>query len=68
MKDPPYFEFEEINKTLVAKDGLEVKILNTFTKKFNFTYKLINCNQSWGTFFENNNTWTGIFGQLDRKV
>ncbi len=47
--------------------GLEVRLLESMSKHFNFTYRIINCNSDWGVLLKNN-TWTGIVGKVASKV
>ena len=41
--------------------GLEVELLKSMKKFFNFQYKIVDCNQVWGNY--TNGTWTGLIGK-----
>jgi hypothetical protein len=47
--------------------GFEVELLNTMSKHFNFTYKMIDCKNDWGIQLPNK-SWTGIISKIFSKV
>ncbi len=62
-----FLNYESSNRTWDLSGGLEVRLLESLSKHFNFTYRIINCNSDWGVLLENN-TWTGIVGKVASKV
>lgn len=45
-----------------TKISLEIEILHSFERRFNFTSSLVNANQDWGILV--NNSWTGVIGHI----
>ncbi len=62
-----FLNYESSNRTWSFTGGLEVKLLESLSKHFNFTYRIINCNSDWGVLSANH-TWTGIVGKVASKV
>jgi len=46
--------------------SLEIQILDSLKKRFNFTAALTNANQDWGILI--NGSWTGVMGQVLNKA
>ena len=67
IQEAPYVEYKNEHGKLIFHSGLEVEILKTLSRTFNFTYSIIDCGQVWGTRMQDDN-WTGVIGLLDKKV
>ena len=51
----------------IGVGGFELKMIETLAQYLNFSYKIINCNNVWGSLITNQ-TWNGIMGLLVKNV
>ena len=47
--------------------GVDLVMINTLSKYFNFSYEMIDCQGHYGTV-KPNGTWTGMMGKLAQNV
>jgi hypothetical protein len=68
-KSPTYvfLDYDYNNHKWILSGGYEGKLIQTLSKHFNFTYKIINSYKNWGMLLPNK-SWTGITGKLVSKV
>ncbi len=68
-QSPPliFLDFNEKFRIWSLKSGLEVRLINEMSKYFNFSMKIIECNNDWGIQLPNK-TWSGIIGKIVSKV
>jgi hypothetical protein len=68
-KIPPYISlnYDKSKDLWLYSGGFEAELFHTMSHFFNFTYKIINCNNDWGIQLQNK-TWTGIIGKIVSKV
>ncbi|CAG2206005.1 unnamed protein product [Mytilus edulis] len=60
----PYVEIDEVTNEY---KGLSIDVLKELSRRLNFTYELISPpDGKWGVA-SGNNTWNGLFGQLQRR-
>jgi hypothetical protein len=69
FKSPTYvvLGYEPINNSWFLSSGYEVELIKSLSQYFNFTYRLINCNEVWGELLPNK-TWNGVIGKIVSKV
>ena len=51
---------------LILTGGIEGQFLDALKSHFNFSYKVVDCNNNWGSNI--NGTWTGVIGQVFYQV
>ena len=61
-----FLEKDYITGETILTEGIEMQFLNELSKYFNFNYKVVNCNNTWGSNINGN--WTGIIGQVLYQV
>lgn len=44
-----------------------MRLIETLSEYFNFTYEIINCHSQWGKFLPNK-TWDGLIGLVSTEV
>ena len=44
-----FLEKDNITGETILTEGIEMQFLNELSKYFNFSYKIVNCNDTWGS-------------------
>lgn len=69
VQSPPFvfLSWDQKSQLWKGNGGAEMRLIETLSEYFNFSYEIINCHNQWGNLLPNN-TWNGLIGLVSTEV